>query len=88
MANLEQALQLRYIVAQGTFVANGATTVAVAVPLIEATSVVNISLNTVGGTIFGPPYEFTRTVGTGFGVRANAVGANDTSTYNYIVWNQ
>lgn len=87
MANLEENL-LRFIVQQGTFTANGATTVNVAVPQIEATSVVSISLNTVGGTIFGLPYEFTRTVGTGFGVRANAVGANDTSTYNYIVYNQ
>jgi len=85
MALLENSLQLRHIIAQGTFIATSATTLNVAVANIEATSVVVISLNTVGGTILGHPYLMTLTPGTGFGVRA---GASDTSTYNYIVYNQ
>jgi hypothetical protein len=85
MACIEQNLQLRHIQAQGTFVANGATSVDVPVSGMERTSVVVYSLNTVGGTILGHPYIMTITVGTGFAVRA---GASDTSTYNYIVYNQ
>ena len=85
MSLLENNLQSRFIIQQGTVVATSATTKDVAVPAIELTSVVQFSLNTVGGTILGAPYEFTRTAGTGFGFRA---GAADTSTYNYIVWNQ
>ena len=86
MALVENRLQLRYIADQGTFVANGASTVTVASTRITATSVVSISLNTVGGTIsVAPPFLFTLTAGTGFGVRSTA---SDTSTYNYVVWNK
>ena len=85
MALVENRLQLRYIADQGTFTATGATTVPVASTRVTATSVVNISLNTVGGTILGHPYLMTLTAGTGFGVRA---GASDTSVYNYVVWNK
>ena len=85
MALIEQNLQLRHIIKQDTFVATSATTLDVPVAGIEKTSVVVISLNTVGGTISVHPYIMTLTAGTGFGVRA---GAADTSTYNYIVYNQ
>jgi hypothetical protein len=83
MANLEMNV-LRYILQQGTVIANGTTAVAVAAPLIERTSVVTMSLNTVGGTV-SVPYVATITLGTGFEIKATAL---DTSTYNYIVWNQ
>lgn len=84
MALVENRLQLRYIADQGTFTANGATTVTVASSRVTATSVVSISLNTVGGTP-APPFLFTLTAGTGFGVRSTA---GDTSVYNYVVWNR
>lgn len=85
MSLLENRNQLRYIADQGTFTATGATTVNVASSRVTATSVIETTLNTVGGTILGSPYLFTLTAGTGFGVRA---GASDTSVYNYIVWNK
>ena len=85
MALLEGNLQLTDIVASGTFVATSNVTLNVAVSRITATSVVVMSLNTVGGTILGHPYLMTLTAGTGFGVRA---GASDTSTYNYIVYDR
>lgn len=85
MALVENRQQLRYIADQGTFVVTGATTYDVASSRVNKTSLIVISLNTVGGTILGHPYLMTLTAGTGFGVRA---GASDTSTYNYVVWNK
>ena len=66
----------------GTFTCNGATTVNVAAPEFNATSVVVISLRTVGGTVGALPRLVTATPGTGFGV---AGAAGDTSVYNYVV---
>jgi hypothetical protein len=66
----------------GTFVANGATPVAVATTAWDANCVVHITLKTVGGT--GPtmtPFVSSVTPGTGFSVNS-VVG--DTSTYNWV----
>jgi len=65
-----------------TVTATGATTVNVAYPSITAGSFVDFSLLTVGGTIAGAPYLFTKTPGVGFGFRA---GASDTSQYIFRV---
>lgn len=66
----------------GTFVANGASAVTVAAPNLTATSMVLISLNTVGGTVGAIPAVQTVTPGTGFTVAATA---SDTSLYNYLI---
>jgi hypothetical protein len=66
----------------GTFTANGATAVTVAVPQINLTSIINISLNTVGGTVGALPAVKTITAGTGFTVAATA---GDTSVYNWLI---
>lgn len=69
--------------ATGTFVANGATPVAVTgLTNFAITDLVIISLNTVGGTVGATPAVKTVTAGTGFTVAATA---SDTSTYNYKV---
>ena len=65
-----------------TFVANGATPVAITYPNITQNSVVIFGLNTVGGTVGNTPTVKTITPGTGFTVAATA---SDTSTYNYRV---
>ena len=65
-----------------TFVATGATPVAIAFPNITLNSVVLFGLNTVGGTVGNLPTVKTITPGTGFTVAATAA---DTSTYNYRV---
>lgn len=63
----------------GTFLANGATGVAVADTGVTAGSIIIYSLKTVGGTV-GIPTTLTITPGTGF----HAVSqASDTSTYNW-----
>jgi hypothetical protein len=85
MALVENRQQLRYIADQGTFTATANSTLDVASSRVNKTSLIVISLNTVGGTILGHPYLMTLTAGTGFGVRA---GASDTSVYNYVVWNK
>jgi hypothetical protein len=71
-------------VAVGTFVANGATpvTVAVAGAQPNLTSIIMFSLNTVGGTVGAVPSVKTITAGVGFTVAGTA---SDTSTYNYLV---
>jgi hypothetical protein len=70
------------LVETGTFVANGASSVTVANANVTATSIILISLNTVGGTVGAIPAVKTITVGTGFTVAGTAA---DTSTYNYII---
>ena len=65
-----------------TFTATGATTVNIAYPNITDDSVVLFALKTVGGTVAGTPYLFTKTPGTGFGVRTSA---SDTSVYIFRV---
>jgi hypothetical protein len=72
------------IVAEGTFTANGTTSVVVNTTRITADSVVAITLKTVGGTPAGAPYLFAVTPGTSFTVRSVS---GDTSVYNYKVIN-
>lgn len=67
----------------GTFVANGATPVAVLNSSVAITDAIIISLNTVGGV--GPivqPFVTAITAGVGFSVAATT---GDTSTYNYAI---
>lgn len=66
----------------GTFVANGATPVTVSAPALTETSLILISLKTVGGTVGATPAVKTVTPGTGFTVAATA---GDTSTYGYLI---
>lgn len=66
----------------GTFVATGATAVTVANTNVLATTLIGISLNTVGGTP-STPVITTLTPGVGFTV---TTGLGDTSTYNYGVF--
>jgi hypothetical protein len=72
----------RYI--QGQVTANGTSEVTITVPNIEATSVVVVSLNTVGGTPAGAPYVSTKNVSTNtIGIKA---AAGDTSVYDVLVF--
>lgn len=80
LGNGPQSGQFR--LASGTFVANGATAVTVADTNVTATSMIIISLNTVGGTVGAIPAVKTITAGTGFTVAGTA---SDTSTYNYLI---
>lgn len=67
----------------GTFVANGATPVTVSDARVTATSQIDVTLKTVGGTVdVARPNIVTITPGTGFNVVA---AASDTSTYNYSI---
>ena len=66
----------------GTFIANGATAVVVAAPVVTANSQVDITLKTVGGTPAGAPFLSAITPGTGFSVKS---AAGDTSVYNYAI---
>lgn len=75
-----QNLYLRKV---GTFTANGATGVTVADTAIAITDVIEISLNTIGGTPGGAPYQSALTAGTSW--QAKAV-AGDTSIYNYAIY--
>lgn len=78
--NSPQSAQVR--VTSGTFVLNGATPVTVAAPNLTATSMVIITLNTVGGTVGALPVVQTLTPGTGFTIQGTA---SDTSTYNFLI---
>lgn len=87
MSLIEQNLQLRHILAQGTLILNGTTAVDTAVAGMERTSVVVLSLNTAGATpTQTAPYVSAMTVGTNFSVKCGTASAND--TYNYIVYSQ
>jgi hypothetical protein len=66
----------------GTFTANGASAVTVGEPNVTSSSVIVITLKTVGGTVGAHPVITTITPGTGFTVTAIAA---DTSVYNYLV---
>lgn len=79
MVGIEQG----YFPANGTFVANGATPVTVSNARVTATSQIDVTLKTVGGTVdVSRPNVVTITPGTGFNVVA---AASDTSTYNYSI---
>ena len=86
MALVENNLQGRSILASGTLTLNGTTAVAVSLATIELTSVIVLSLNTVGSTAGATaPYISAVTVGTGFSVKSGTASAND--VLNYIVYN-
>lgn len=67
----------------GTFSANSGTPVVVSNVNVQATSLISITLKTVGGTP-AAPWLTAITAGTGFTVNS---GASDTSTYNYFIQN-
>ena len=66
----------------GTFVANGSSSVTVAASAVTATSMIFVSLKTVGGTVGAIPAVQTITPGTGFTISGTA---SDTSTYSYLI---
>lgn len=66
----------------GTFTCNGATNVTINTTSIATTSIVVISLNTVGGTVGAIPKVTTITAGTSFTVAGTA---SDTSVYNWAI---
>jgi hypothetical protein len=73
-----------FFTSAGTFVANGATPVVVSNAAVTATSQIEITLKTVGGTVSPTrPNVLTITPGTGFNVGGVA---SDTSTYNYRIF--
>lgn len=67
---------------RGTFVLTGTTPVTVSNTNVALTSIVDISLNTVGGTVGAIPTLKTITAASGFTVAGTAA---DTSTYNYAI---
>ena len=68
----------------GTFTANGTTEVTLKVKVLEASSLVIVSLRTVGGTPAAHPYISTKNVSTKtLGFKA---AAGDTSVYDVIVF--
>jgi hypothetical protein len=75
-----QNVRLQY--STGTFTANGTTPVVVANTAVTASSDINITLKTVGGTVGAQPAIVTITPGTGFNIVATAL---DTSVYNYSI---
>ena len=66
----------------GSFVINGVTPVAVSDVNVTATSVIVITLKTVGGTVGAVPAIVTITPSTGFSVKGTA---SDSSTYEYLI---
>ena len=66
----------------GTFILNGATPVSVADTNVTASSVIVITLKTVGGTVGVQPHVATITPTTGFTVVGTA---SDTSTMSYLI---
>jgi hypothetical protein len=74
----------RIPVTVGTFTANGATAVSVTGVPITASSDVNFTLKTVGGTVGAAPAIQTITVGAA-GSFTVAGTASDTSVYTYTI---
>lgn len=70
-------------VTYGTFTLNGATPVTVANSAVTGSSIIDISLKTVGGTVGAVPAPQTVTPGTGFTVSGTA---GDTSVYSYAIF--
>lgn len=73
----------KYLRASGTFTANGVTGVVVTDTGYSATDIVEVGLNTIGGTVGAIPHVSTGTAATSFTMVATA---SDTSVYNYQVW--
>jgi hypothetical protein len=72
---------------RGTFTANSTSAVTVTPKNpsgLKATSIIEISMNTPGGTPAAHPYLSALTAGTSFAVKA---GSGDTSVYNYVITN-
>lgn len=65
-----------------TFTCNGTSAVTVAAPEVTPTSVIVVTLKTVGGTVGAIPAVKTITPGTGFTIAGTA---SDTSVYNVVV---
>lgn len=92
MALRENNLQQRFILAQDTITLNGLTGASASIPGIERSSVVQLSLNTVGvtGTASAPYVSDIVPTAVGvtgsFSVKSATVNAND--VYNYVVWNR
>lgn len=70
------------LLSQGTFTANGASSVTCAAAALTANSNILVTLNTVGGTVGAIPAVKTVTPGTGFTIAGTA---SDTSIYNYLI---
>ena len=68
----------------GSFTANGASAVTVVNKLVTPSSVIAVTLKTVGGTVGAVPAVKTITPGTGFTIAGTA---SDTSIYNYAIFN-
>ena len=84
MANSENGSQALLLLARGTLTLNGSVGQAVALPTVEISSHIILSLNTVGASpTTTAPYVSAITQGTGFTVKATA-GSND--IYNYAVY--
>ena len=79
----------RIPVTVGTVTVNGATPVTISGVPITASSDVNFTLKTVGGTVGAAPAIQTITAGTGIngagGSMTVAATAGDTSTYTYTI---
>jgi hypothetical protein len=76
--------QYKRAISQGTFTANGATSVVISDKNFNSTQTgIDFSMRTVGGTPAGHPYVFAFTNGTSVTVRAVA---GDTSVYNYVIY--
>jgi hypothetical protein len=69
---------------QGQITANGTTAVEFSVPVLDADSVILLSLNTVGGTPAGAPYVFAKNLTTKV-ISFKSV-AGDTSIYDVLVF--
>jgi hypothetical protein len=67
---------------RATFVCNGATPVVVVDPAISLIDIINVSLNTVGGTVGAIPRAVTITPNVGFTIAGTAA---DTSVYNIFI---
>lgn len=68
--------------AAGTVTLNGATPITVAAPSVDAGSIIEFTLKTIGGSVGGGADIQTITPGTGFTVNGTA---GDLSTYNFVI---
>ena len=67
---------------EGTVTLNGTATVTVSSTAVTSTSLILLTLNTVGGTITQEPFVLSKTAATGFTVAGNS---GNTSTYQYCI---
>lgn len=77
------AINTALVVAQGTFVVDGANSVVVPNTAVTANSMIIISILTPGGTPAGAaPQAIAKSPGVGFTAKGTAL---DTSTYLYVI---